>query len=64
MHSVTRDASGKFAVTISQARMPGNWIAVGDGGFSQSIRLYKPSPAIAADPAHTPIPTIVKERCQ
>jgi len=63
LHSVTRDASGKFAVTISKARAPGNWIPLGDGRFNLSIRLYNPSPAVAADPAHVALPTIVKERC-
>jgi hypothetical protein len=63
MHSVKRDASGRFAVTVSKAQMPGDWIAVGDGRFSLSLRLYDPQAAVAADPAHIALPAIVKERC-
>ncbi len=63
MHSVTRDASGRFAVTVSRAHTAGDWIPVGDGPFSLSLRLYNPSPSVAADPAHVALPTIVKERC-
>ena len=63
MHSVTRDASGKFAVTVSKDRPAGDWIPVGDGRFNLSIRLYNPNPSVVADPVHVALPTIVKERC-
>ena len=63
MHSVTRDASGKFTVTVSKAHAGGNWLPVGDGGFNLSLRLYNPNPSVAADPAHVALPIIVKERC-
>jgi len=63
MHSVTRDASGKFTVTVSRVHTTGDWIPVGDGPFNLSLRLYNPSPGVAADPAHVVLPTIVKERC-
>ncbi len=63
MHSVTRDASGKFIVTVSKDRAAGDWIPVGDGRFNLSIRLYNPSSSVAADPVHVALPSIVKERC-
>ncbi len=63
LHSVTRDPSGAFAVTVSKARPPGDWIPAGDGRFNLSLRLYNPDPSVAADPAHVALPAIVKERC-
>ncbi|HJW42228.1 MAG TPA: DUF1214 domain-containing protein [Rhizomicrobium sp.] len=63
MHSVKRDAGGRFAVTVSKAQMPGDWIPIGDGRFSLSIRLYNPQASVAAEPAHVALPTIIKARC-
>ena len=63
MHSVTRDAGGRFVVTVSKARAAGDWIPVGNGRFDLSVRLYNPNPSVAADPAHVALPTVTKERC-
>jgi hypothetical protein len=61
--SVTRAADGTFTVTVARARADGDWIPVAPGRFSLTLRLYNPDPAVAADPAHVALPTIVKERC-
>ncbi len=62
-NSIVRRSDGGFIVTVGKARAPGNWIPVGDGRFSLSLRLYNPAPEISADPAHVALPGIVKERC-
>lgn len=61
--SVTRDAAGRFAVTVAHAKANGDWIAVAPGRFSLTLRLYNPDPAVAADPAHVALPAIVKAGC-
>jgi hypothetical protein len=63
MHSVHRGAGGRFAIALAKEKPVGDWIPVGDGPFSVSIRLYNPDAAVAADPAHVALPTITKESC-
>lgn len=62
-NSVHRGANGRFAIAVSRERVAGDWIPVGDGPFSLSIRLYNPDASVTGDPAHAPLPAIVKERC-
>jgi len=61
--SVTRGPGGRFAVTVGRAKPVGDWIPVAAGRFSLTLRLYNPDPAVAADPAHAPLPSLAKERC-
>ncbi|HXC56093.1 MAG TPA: DUF1214 domain-containing protein [Rhizomicrobium sp.] len=73
MNSVARRADGTFiitaskdaggAITAAKDAAAANWIALGGGPFSLSLRLYNPAPAVAADPAHVALPTIRKVRC-
>jgi hypothetical protein len=63
MNSVARRSDGTFAVTLAREHGGVNWIPLGDGPFSVSIRLYNPDPAVAADPAHVALPTIKKATC-
>jgi hypothetical protein len=64
MNSVARRADGTFAVTLSKARVEGNWIPLAEGRFDLTIRLYNPQATVAADPGHVALPTIRKADCQ
>ena len=61
-NSVQREG-GAFGVSIARAGSGANWIAVGDGRFSLSLRLYNPDAKVADDPAHVALPTITKVTC-
>ena len=61
--SVHRAGDGRFTVTVARAKAQGDWIPVAAGRFTLTLRLYNPDPAVAADPAHAALPTIVKEGC-
>lgn len=63
-NSVTRRADGSFVATVSRARAPGNWIAVRDGRFSLTLRLYNPGAGAIADPARVQLPAIAKVLCE
>ena len=60
INSVARRADGTFAVTLSKAKVEGNWIPVAGERFNVTIRLYNPQTAVVADPAHVALPTIKK----
>jgi len=62
-NSVTRDAHGRFAATVSAAPAEGDWIRVAHAPFSLTLRLYNPEPGVAADPAHAALPSIEKVAC-
>jgi hypothetical protein len=64
MNSVARRADGTFAVTLSKARIEGNWIPVAEGRFDLTIRLYNPQATVAADPGHVALPSIKKAACE
>ena len=64
MNSVARRGDGSFVMVVSRDAAPGNWIPVGDGRFSLSIRLYNPQGAVAADPEHVALPSIRRVHCQ
>jgi hypothetical protein len=63
MSSVLRGDNGEFGVVVGKKGSGNNWIPVGDGPFSLSLRLYNPDPKVAADPAHVALPTITRESC-
>ncbi|MBS0275526.1 MAG: DUF1214 domain-containing protein [Proteobacteria bacterium] len=62
-NSVTRNAAGQFTATLSRRRSSRDWIALGGKRFSLTLRLYNPSPSVAADPAHVALPSIKKVSC-
>jgi len=62
--SILRRGEGNFIATVSRDKPGADWIAVGDGPFSLTLRLYEPDAGVAADPAHAELPQIVKERCR
>jgi hypothetical protein len=62
-NSVMRAANGEFTATVSPKPFPKNWIALGNGPFSLTLRLYNPDAAVAADPAHVALPSIKKVSC-
>jgi hypothetical protein len=64
MNSLARRADGTFAVTLSKARVEGNWIPLAEGRFILTIRLYNPRATVAADPGHVGLPTIKKATCE
>ena len=64
MNSVARRGDGSFLIVVSKDAAPGNWIAVVDGPFNLSIRLYNPQGTVAADPEHVALPPIRKVHCE
>jgi hypothetical protein len=64
MNAVARRADGTFAVTLSKARVEGNWIPIAEGRFDLTIRLYNPPATVAADPGHVALPSIKKAACE
>jgi hypothetical protein len=62
-NSVRRAADGRFTITLSKRPAVRNWIALADGRFNVSLRLYNPDPKVAADPQHVVLPTIEKVSC-
>jgi len=63
-NSIARHADGSFVVTVSRNASAADQIAVGDGAFSLTLRLYNPAASVAADPAHVPLPAIRKVACR
>lgn len=61
--TVTRDANGGFAVQVGGTAGGDNWIPIGTGRFSLTIRLYNPGPAIVFDPAHVAMPMLTRLSC-
>jgi hypothetical protein len=62
-NSIVRRADGSFIVTVLKDANTVDQIAVGDGRFSLTLRLYNPDASVAADPAHVALPTIEKAGC-
>jgi hypothetical protein len=61
--SVARDANGAFRVTVGGPDAGANWIPVGDGPFSLTLRLYNPGPDATLDPGHATLPALRKISC-
>lgn len=61
--SVTRNASGEFVATVSPKHFPRDWIALQNGRFNLTLRLYNPAASVAADPAHVALPSVKKVSC-
>ena len=62
-NSIVRRTDGSFIVTVLRDAASVDQIAVGDGRFSLTLRLYNPAPSVAADPAHVALPIIEKAGC-
>lgn len=66
--TIARDPDGSWLVRVSTAAQPGNWLPSGradaKGRFALTLRLYNPTPEVAADPAHATLPSVKKERCR
>jgi hypothetical protein len=61
--SVSREPNGVFRVTVGGPDAGANWIPVGDGPFSLTLRLYNPGPDTLLDPAHAALPALRKISC-
>lgn len=61
MNSIARSGDGSFTITVAKAGGGANWIPVGDGSFSLTLRLYNPKDP--ADPAHIVLPDIRRASC-
>lgn len=61
--TVVRDANGGFIINVGGSSGGQNRIPSGSGRFSLTLRLYKPGPDIALDPAHAALPTLKKVSC-
>lgn len=61
--AIARDASGDFTVQVGGDAGGDNWIPVGPGRFSLSLRLYNPGPSVLSDPAHVDLPALKKVSC-
>ncbi len=63
MTSIRRHPDGGFVVTLTRDAAKADEIATGRGTFSLTLRLYNPHAAVAADPAHVTLPSIVRAGC-
>ncbi|HKD21662.1 MAG TPA: DUF1214 domain-containing protein [Rhizomicrobium sp.] len=61
--SVVRGKDGAFRVTVGGPDAGANWIPVGAGPFSLTLRLYNPGPDAMLDPGHTTLPSLRKISC-
>ena len=61
--SVTRDPSGAFTATIAAKPSGPNALPTNGQKFGVTLRLYNPSPAVAADPTHVILPSLHKVSC-
>lgn len=62
--SIMRRGDNSFVIAVSRAPGGVNWIAVGDGPFSLTLRLYHPAAAVTANPAKAVLPQIRRETCR
>jgi hypothetical protein len=61
--TVAREPDGAFLVQVGGANDGANWIPLGSGRFSLSLRLYNPGPRVVFDPAQVVLPTLKKVSC-
>jgi hypothetical protein len=60
---VAPDARGSIAVLVDGNSDGSNWIAVGTGRFSLTLRLYNPGPEFIAAPADAALPALLRVGC-
>jgi hypothetical protein len=63
MNTISRDASGAYAVQVGGAGSGPNWIPLAPGHISLTLRLYNPGPDVALDPEHAVLPSLKKASC-
>jgi hypothetical protein len=63
-NSVNRRDDGSFISVASKGQAGANWIPVGDGAFSLTLRLYNPGVAVLANPSGASLPSIKKASCE
>jgi hypothetical protein len=63
-NSVARRNDGTFVATVSRGQGGANWIPVGDGHFTLTLRLYNPGKAVQKNPAKEDLPSIRKSSCE
>jgi hypothetical protein len=63
-NSVNRRDDGSFVAMAAKGRAGANWIPVGDGNFSLTLRLYNPGTSVLANPAGAALPSIRKASCE
>jgi hypothetical protein len=61
--TVAREPDGAFLVQVGGANDGANWIPLGPGRFSLSLRLYNPGSGVVFDPGQVVLPTLKKVRC-
>lgn len=61
--TVARDANGGLAVQVGGVAGGKNWIPVGRGPFTLTLRLYNPGSDILFDPTHAGLPALTKVAC-
>jgi hypothetical protein len=52
-----------FTVQVGGRASGTNWIPVGPGRFSLTLRLYNPGPGFLLDPAHAILPAVIRVSC-
>jgi hypothetical protein len=60
---IMRNPNGTFAVRVGGTSSGDNWIPVGPGRFSLTLRLYNPGPAVLADPTRAVLPALKRLSC-
>jgi len=64
MNSVARSEDGGFVASVARGPAGPNWIPVGDGPFSLTLRLYNPGAEVRNNPAGADLPRILKVSCE
>jgi hypothetical protein len=62
-NSVVRAPDGSVSAAVGGTSPSQNWIPVGHGPFTLTLRLYNPSAGVAANPARAQLPAITKVAC-
>jgi hypothetical protein len=62
--SVNRRDDGSFIAVAAKGQAGANWIPLGDGNFSLTLRLYNPGEAVLANPSGATLPSIKKTSCE
>jgi len=62
--SIVRRGDGTFVAIASRGQAGANWIPVGDGRFSLTLRLYNPGAAVRENPGGVNLPSIARTSCE
>lgn len=61
--TVVREKDGSFKIAVGGPGGGANWIPVGTGSFTLTLRLYNPSDLVALAPETAMLPSLKKESC-